>query len=74
MPLQFSDEELALLQTLSAPIAPRQREGFLREVAAELAFDLTVESGEAGLGRVHRVAREVQRRYTLGPQPAVGGK
>jgi hypothetical protein len=67
-PLHLSDEEMDLLLTLAAPIEQRQRDQFLREVAAELEAKRL--AGEIGDGAVHRVARTVQRRFFDPPQPA----
>jgi hypothetical protein len=68
-PLQFTDEEMTLLLELSRPIAPAQRSAFLDAVAAELEA-----AGLAGgLGAVHRVARQVQRRFWDPPQVADPG-
>jgi hypothetical protein len=72
MPLHFADEEINLLLTLSEPIDRRQRHEFLRAVANELAtceLAACEQPGGAGVGLVHRVAREVQRRYSLAQQP-----
>jgi hypothetical protein len=63
-PLQFSDEEMDLLLSLSQPIEPWRRTEFLTAVAAELEA-----SGEMdGPGVVHRVARQVQRKFWEPPR------
>jgi hypothetical protein len=72
MPLLFSDEEINLLLTLSEPVDPKQRHEFLRAMANELATCELVaceQPSGVGVGLVHRVAREVQRRYSLAPLP-----
>jgi hypothetical protein len=68
-PLSLSDEEMSLLRELSAPIDRRRRPEFLIAVALELEASGQAGEGDAGPGLVHRVAREVQRRYSLAPQP-----
>jgi hypothetical protein len=74
MPLHFSDEEINLLLTLSEPIDRKQRHEFLRAVVNELAIcELAAceqpSGGGGGGGLGHRVARQVQRRYSLAPLP-----
>jgi hypothetical protein len=66
MPLHFSDEELALLTSLAAPIDQHMRTEFLTAVAAEL--EANGQAGAVGIGSVHRVARAVQRRFFDPPQ------
>jgi hypothetical protein len=63
MPLSLSTEELDLLLTLAAPIDHRNRDQFLREVAAELEAASAQTGVGPGPGLVHRVARTVQRRF-----------
>ena len=63
MPLSLSTEELELLLTLAAPIDHRNRDQFLREVAAELEAASAQTGVGPGPGLVHRVARTVQRRF-----------
>ena len=64
MPLQFSDEEMTLLLELSQPIEHHLRPQFLATVAAEIET-----RGQAdGPGLVHRVARQVQRKFWDPPQ------
>jgi hypothetical protein len=69
-PLQLNDEEMTVLLDLSAPIDHRLRPDFLREVAAEL--EAQRQAGEIGEGSVHRVARQIQRRYFDPPQGLEG--
>jgi hypothetical protein len=63
MPLSLSDAELTAVMDAAAPIPRRDRDQFLRDVAAELA-----RYPELGPGIVGRVVREVQRRYFDPPQ------
>ena len=65
-PLQLSDEEMDLLLTLAGPIDQRLRPQFLQEVAAEL--EAKRQAGEIGEGSVHRLARQIQRRFFDPPQ------
>jgi hypothetical protein len=60
-PLHFSDEEKDLLLTLAQPIDQKQRAAFLAAVAAEL--EANGQAGAIGIGSVHRVAAQVQRRF-----------
>jgi hypothetical protein len=50
---------------VAAPIARRERDGFLRSVAAELA---SYPPAQIGPGLVHQIAVRYQRRF-LGPLP-----
>jgi hypothetical protein len=64
MPLSLTTEEMDLLLSLAAPIEQRLRPQFLQEVAREMEA-----SGQAGgPGGVHRLARQIQRRYFDPPQ------
>ena len=54
MPIHFSDEELALLQALAAPIDQRLRPTFLQEVTAALEAEAE-RTGVAPIGGVHRM-------------------
>jgi hypothetical protein len=56
-----------LLQGLAAPVDHRHRDQFLREVTAEIEA-AAQQTGVAGPGAVHRVARTVQRRFWDPPQ------
>jgi hypothetical protein len=58
-PLALNDEEMAAVMDAATPLAPSQRDAFLRDVAAELAKC----PHALGPGSVYRTAREVQRRY-----------
>jgi hypothetical protein len=73
MPIAFSDEEKDLLLSLAAPIDQRQRDQFLREVAAELEAASAQTGVGPGLGGVHRVGRVVQRRFWTPPSSTVEG-
>jgi len=64
MPLQLNDDEMSVLLSLAGPIDQQRRPQFLQEVAEELEA-----SGQAGgPGAVHRVARQIQRRFFDPPQ------
>jgi hypothetical protein len=65
-PLHFSDEEKDLLLTLAQPIDQRRRTEFLQAVAAEL--EASGQAGAIGIGAVHRVAAQVQRRFWEPPE------
>jgi hypothetical protein len=52
--LHLTDQQLALLRELAAPLAPSQRSAFLKEVARRLY------GVELGDGTVAQAAREVQ--------------
>jgi hypothetical protein len=67
MPLSLSDEDLALLNQLAAPVGFGQRDQFLRQVADALAA-----YPEPGPGVVYRVARDIQRGFTLTAQREAG--
>jgi hypothetical protein len=61
LPLNFSDDEMDILRRLSEPIDRRQRDAFLQACADAL--------GDArGAGRVHQVARQVQRQFWTPPE------
>jgi hypothetical protein len=66
MPLQLTDDEMALLTSLAQPIEPAQRSNFLAEVAA--AIEAGGLAGGVGPGAVHRIARVVQRRFWTPPE------
>ena len=59
MPITFSDEELALLQALAAPINQRLRQQFLQEVTAALEAEAERTGVTPGPGGVHRVGRVI---------------
>jgi hypothetical protein len=64
----LTDDELAIVLALAAPIAHDQRPGFVEAVVLELR----AHGGELGAGAsVHRVGRQLQQRF-LDP-PAHGG-
>jgi hypothetical protein len=63
MPLSLTDEELALLQALAAPIEHRQRNQFLVEVTTAIEEAAARTGVGPGPGLMHRVARGVQRRF-----------
>jgi hypothetical protein len=71
-PLHFSDEEKDLLLTLAQPIDQKQRAAFLAAVAAEL--EANGQAGAIGIGSVHRVAAQVQRRFWESLQLPNAGK
>jgi hypothetical protein len=58
MPISLSDDELAAVMAAAAPIHPRERDQFLRDVAAELSKHL-----EIGPGVVGRVTAKIQRQH-----------
>jgi hypothetical protein len=64
MPLELSDNEMALLTELAAPIDRRLRPDFLRAVAVELE----ARPSAIGEGAIHRIARQVQRQFWQPPQ------
>ena len=68
MPIAFSDEEVALLQALAAPIDQRLRRQFWQEVTAALEAEAERTGVAPGPGGVHRVGRVVQRRYFDPPE------
>ena len=72
MPLSLTTEEKDLLLELAAPIDQKQRAAFLAAVAAEL--ETSGPAGAVGIGSVHRVARNVQRRFFDPPQLPNAGK
>jgi hypothetical protein len=51
---------------LAEPIDQRRQAEFLQEVAAEL--EAKRQAGEIGEGTVHRLARQIQRKYWEPPQ------
>jgi hypothetical protein len=67
MPVSLSDDELAIVMDCARPLDPKARDAFLRDIAAELA-----KHAERGLGLVHRLVRDLQRRY-FDPPNLVGG-
>ena len=65
-PLQLNDEEMNVLLTLAGAIDQQLRPQFLQEVAQEL--EAKRQAGEIGEGSVHRLARQIQRRFFDPPQ------
>jgi hypothetical protein len=61
MPLHLNDEEMTVLLSLAGPIDQQRRPQFLQEVAQEL--EAKRQAGEIGEGLVHRLARQIQRRF-----------
>jgi hypothetical protein len=59
-PLELTNEEMEVLVGLAGPIAWRQRDAFLREVAEALAALPT-----RGPGVTHRIGRAIQKNYTI---------
>jgi hypothetical protein len=57
--IRLTDAELAEIMTAARPLQPHLRDVFLQAVADELARL----GGEHGIGAVHRVCRQIQRRY-----------
>jgi hypothetical protein len=62
-PLQLNDEEMNVLLTLAGAIDQQLRPQFLQEVAQELEAKRQI-----GEGSVHRLARQIQRRFFDPPQ------
>ena len=58
MPLSLSDDEYAAVQAAAAPIHRLQRAVFLKALADELERHPVV-----GLGLVHRLAADLQKRF-----------
>jgi hypothetical protein len=56
--IALSDDELAAVMTAAAPIPPRDRDQFLRDVASELS-----RYPELGPGIVGRVTAKTQRQH-----------
>jgi hypothetical protein len=60
-PLSFNEQELRVLEALARPIDPPRRDEFLQRVGEQL-------NGARGEGRVHQVARQVQRDFWTPPE------
>jgi hypothetical protein len=60
-PINLSDDEMNLLMNLAQPLDPALRPQFLEAVAQEL--EATRQAGEIGERSVHRLARQIQRKY-----------
>lgn len=56
--LGLSDHELDAVMAAARPLRPKDRDPFLRDVAAELA-----NQRERGPGVIYRVVRETQRKF-----------
>ncbi len=68
--ISLSDDELAAVMSAARPIPPRDRDQFLRDVAAELSRHL-----EIGPGIIARVTAAAQKRYLNPPSlQGIGGK
>jgi hypothetical protein len=69
--LKLSDSELDIVLAAAQPLAAKDRDAFLQDVAAALAA-----LPERGDGAVFRVVREIQRRHfdvpDLTPGPQIG--
>jgi hypothetical protein len=72
MPLELNDDEMSVLLSLAGPIDQQRRPQFLQEVAAEL--EAKRQAGEIGEGAVHRLARQIQRKYFDPPDLPNAGK
>jgi hypothetical protein len=59
-PLSLSDAEYDAVMQAAAPIAPAQRDAFLRNMADELARHEAI-----GPGLVHRLCAELQSRFAV---------
>jgi hypothetical protein len=68
-PADFSDEEMAVLMVLTAPIERSRGDAFLRAVAGALAA-----SPVRGAGVAHRIGRVVQRDYFSPPRMDAAGE
>jgi hypothetical protein len=67
MMLALTDELMAMVMDLAAPLPPSRRSVFLQELTAELA-----KLPELGPGNVHRAGVEIQRRHMI--NPAIDGR
>ena len=56
--IALTDDELSAVMDAARPIPPASRDAFLHALAAELAQHPVI-----GEGLIHRVARDVQRKY-----------
>jgi hypothetical protein len=59
MPVSLSDDELRIVMDCAQPLAPKDRDKFLRDIAHQLS----TYPEELGPGAVHRLVREIQQRY-----------
>jgi hypothetical protein len=60
MLLKLTDSEMDIVLAAARPLAVRDRDGFLQEVATRLAA-----MPERGDGLVYQVVREIQRKQVL---------
>ena len=58
MPISLSDDELRIVMDCAQPLAPKDRDAFLRDVAAELE-----QRHQRGPGAIYRACRELQKKY-----------
>ena len=63
MPIALSDDELQIVMDGARPLAPHDRDAFLRAIAHQLS-----RQPELGPGTVHRLVRETQRLYFEPPR------
>jgi hypothetical protein len=61
--LRLPPHELDRLMQAARPVAPPERDAFLRDIAAELGRHEVV-----GPGLLHRIISEVQQRYDIADQ------
>ena len=61
--IALSDDELSAVMDAGRPIPPPDRDLFLQALADELAQH----PGEVGAGLIHRIARDLQRRFFTPP-------
>jgi hypothetical protein len=57
---------MSVLLSVAGPIDQQRRPQFLQEVAQEV--EAKRQAGEIGEGSVHRLARQIQRRYFTPPE------
>ena len=65
--LRLTDHDFDRMMQAAKPVAVPDRDAFLKDVAAELGQHEVV-----GPGLLHRVIREVQRRYIAARERATG--
>jgi hypothetical protein len=58
MPIALNDDELSAVMDGARPLAPQDRDAFLRAIAHQLST-----CADVGPGTVHRLVRETQRLY-----------
>jgi hypothetical protein len=64
----LTDEEMAIVLALAAPIERARRDAFLQQVVAMLACE-----PERGQGVAHRIGREVQAQFFVAPRMSYPG-